>query len=238
MKPTAGSTRSSPGLSANTIARGFNCATGVSVIDARLDELEVLRRRQPQRTAASPASRATAPSTTRCPSIRRSPAAKAAAGTACRRCGRGACLPECRAGAGAGHPTARKPHGRRRRRIRTDPRVVAPAGRARLRNRRATPAGTGYRRLPRASRRRYSTSVRVAPRRAAGRRNSRAVVISRDRPACATRYFRVSGDGPRSVVRGAWCAQAAWMIGSKIGTATLPPVAPPPSVRRRPSALS
>src|SRR6476661_2433404 len=47
-----------------------------------------------------------------------------------------------------------------------------------------------------------------------------------------------SGDGGASAVFGATLAHTAWMIGSKIGTATPPPVAPPPRVRRLPVALS
>jgi hypothetical protein len=47
-----------------------------------------------------------------------------------------------------------------------------------------------------------------------------------------------SDDGAASAALGATLAHTAWMIGSKIGTATPPPVAPPPSVRRLPVALS
>ena len=47
-----------------------------------------------------------------------------------------------------------------------------------------------------------------------------------------------SGDGGARTVLGATLAQTAWMIGAKIGTAMPPPVEPPPSVRRLPSALS
>jgi hypothetical protein len=47
-----------------------------------------------------------------------------------------------------------------------------------------------------------------------------------------------SGDGGANAVLGATLAHTAWMTGAKIGTATPPPVEPPPSVRRTPSALS
>src|SRR5262249_18482882 len=47
-----------------------------------------------------------------------------------------------------------------------------------------------------------------------------------------------SSDGGASATFGATWAHTAWITGSKIGTATWPPVEPPPSVRRLPSALS
>src|SRR6516225_3224577 len=52
------------------------------------------------------------------------------------------------------------------------------------------------------------------------------------------RWRLASGDGGASATFGATLDHTAWMTGSKIGTATWPPVAPPPSVRRLPSALS
>jgi hypothetical protein len=50
--------------------------------------------------------------------------------------------------------------------------------------------------------------------------------------------FLASGEGGLSGAWRAYWAQVAWTICSKIGTATRPPVWPPPSVRRRPSELS
>jgi hypothetical protein len=61
-------------------------------------------------------------------------------------------------------------------------------------------------------------------------------------PRCAARkstsidlqasWRLASIEGGASAVFGATCAQTAWITASKIGTATWPPVAPPPSVRR------
>ena len=50
--------------------------------------------------------------------------------------------------------------------------------------------------------------------------------------------LRASGEGGASGVFGTPFAQAAFTIDSQIGNATLPPVLPPPSVRRVPPALS
>src|SRR5262249_37892149 len=52
------------------------------------------------------------------------------------------------------------------------------------------------------------------------------------------RWRLASGDGGASAVFGATLDHTAWMTGSKIGTATWAPVAPPPRVRRLPTALS
>src|SRR5262249_12812673 len=81
---------------------------------------------------------------------------------------------------------------------------------------------------PFASRRRYSTSIPPLE-------SSRDC---RSAPLPTARRLLASADGGLSGVLGTPCAQAAWMIGSQIGTARPPPVVPPPSVRRLPSALS
>src|SRR5262245_66565139 len=56
--------------------------------------------------------------------------------------------------------------------------------------------------------------------------------------ALHARWRLASGDGGASATFGATLDDTAWITGSKIGTATWPPVAPPPSVRRMRSALS
>src|SRR5260370_21256794 len=52
------------------------------------------------------------------------------------------------------------------------------------------------------------------------------------------RWRLASGDGGASAALGAALDHTAWITRSQIGTATCPPVAPPPRVRRLPAPLS
>src|SRR6516164_4410236 len=83
--------------------------------------------------------------------------------------------------------------------------------------------------LPLASMRKHSEIV-IAPRRLTSPESASTDVHERSRLA--------SDEGGASAVLGATSFHTARMTGSKIGTATPPPVAPPPSVRRLPFALS